>query len=267
MKLSAILLFVYLFSGSIAATEWKPLFNGKNLDGWQTYVSYQPESNDYNHQSTQTPRGINSDPRKVFTVADGSLRISGEEWGGITSEESFSNFHLRFEIKWGEKKWHPRLDARRDSGILYFAVGPQGAQSQHWMRSHEFQIQEGDCGDYHSLDGVTVDANVGNANEGDWKFFRYDPSLPLKTGIASRILKLGTLEKINYEKPFGEWNLMEVIANKGTIIHKVNGKEVLRLFNSQQKIDGKYQPLNAGKIQIQSEGAEVFYRNIEIKNL
>ena len=46
---------------------------------------------------------------------------------------------------------------------------PEGAQSGHWMRSHEFQLQEGDCADYHSLDGVTVDAHVGDANQGNWK--------------------------------------------------------------------------------------------------
>lgn len=267
MKLSAILFFVYLFSGTTSAAEWKSLFNGKNLEGWEIYVSYQPETNEYNLKSAHKPRGINNDPHKVFSVVDGKLRISGEEWGGITSTESFADFHLRFEVKWGEKKWPPRLDARRDSGVLYFAVGPHGAQSQHWMRSHEFQIQEADCGDYHSLDGVTVDAHVGDANEGDWKFFRYVPERPLKKDIAARILRLGSLEKVNYEKPHGEWNLMEIIVEKGKIIHKVNGQEVLRAYNSQQPINGKLQPLNSGKIQIQSEGAEVFYRNIEIKSL
>jgi len=267
MKSIVIASLSFLISLSAEAHEWKSLFNGRDLTGWETYLSFQPETNDYHLKSKHTPRGVGSDPLKVFSVVDGTLRISGEEWGGLTSKEEFSNFHLRFEVKWGEKKWPPRLDVKRDSGVVYFAVGPQGAENKHWMRGHEFQIQEGDCGDYHSLDKVTVDANVGDANEGDWKFFRYDPKLPLKTDIAARILKLGSLEHINYEKPLGEWNLMEIIADGKTLIHKVNGHEVLRAYHSQQTLDGKKIPLEKGKIQIQSEGAEVFYRNIEIKPL
>jgi hypothetical protein len=244
------------------SSEWRSLFNGKDLSGWQPYVSFQPETNAYNLVSKHTPRGINNDPKQVFSVVDGLLRVSGEEWGGLTSDEEFESFHLRFEVKWGEKKWHPRLDAPRDSGMLYFAVGPEGAQSSHWMRSHEFQVQEGDSGDYHSLDGVIIDAHGTDTNIGDWKFYAYDPKAPLRKDVAARFLKLG-----NYEKPSGEWDTMEVIADGTTLIHKVNGHEVFRGFNSRHLVDGKYQPLTRGKLQIQSEGAETFYRNIEIKAL
>ena len=251
-----------LSSTAALAGEWKSLFNGKDLSGWETYVSFQPETNDYNLVSKHKPRGVNNDPKKVFSVVDGWLRVSGEEWGGITTLEEFENFHLSFDVKWGEKKWHPRTEARRDSGILYFAVGPHGAQSAHWMRSHEFQVQEGDSGDYHSLDGVIIDVHAGDANEGDWKFYAYDPKAPLRKDIAARVLKLGL-----HEKPHGEWDTMEVISDGKTLIHKVNGHEVFRGFNSREKVDGKYVPLARGKLQIQSEGAEVFYRNIRIKSL
>ncbi|MBB3221097.1 3-keto-disaccharide hydrolase [Pseudoduganella umbonata] len=247
-------------SASAADGAWKPLFNGKDMSGWTTWVSMQPTSD--NMKTPTTIRGANNDPKKVFSVVDGMLRVSGEEWGGVHTVGEYANFHLKFDVKWGEKKWFPRLDAPRDSGLLYYGVGPEGAQSGHWMRSHEFQIQEGDCGDYHSLDGVTVDARVGDANQGDWKFFRYEPALPLRTGLAARILKKG-----NYEKPSGEWNTMEVIADGKTLIHIVNGHEVFRGENSLQKVDGKTVPLARGKFSIQSEGAETFYRNIMVKQL
>ena len=58
---------------------------------------------------------------------------------------------------------------------------------------------------------------------------------------------------------------MEVIARGTSITHIVNGNVVLRATNSRQVIDGKEVPLTRGKIQFQSEGAEVFYRKIEIK--
>lgn len=241
---------------------WKSLFNGKDLEGWEVYISYQPETNQFDLKSKHKPRGVGQDPLKVFSVVDGMLRVSGEEWGGLTTRDEYESFHLTMEMKWGDKKWPPREDAKRDSGILYFAVGEHGAQSSHWMRSHEFQIQEGDFGDYHSLNGVTVDANVTNANEGDWKFYRYDPKQPLTRRIATRILKRG-----DYEKPHGEWNTLEVIADGKTLIHKVNGHEVLRVFHSEETKKEGRMPLVRGKIQIQSEGAEVFFRNIQIRYL
>jgi hypothetical protein len=243
-----------------ASPGWTSLFNGKDLQGWTTWVSMQPPAKGV--EKPVTVRGLNNDPLHVFSVVDGMLRVSGEEWGAVTSQGEFDRFHLTFEFKWGMAKFPPRLGSPRDSGVLYYAVGPQGAQSGHWMRSHEFQLQEGDCGDYHSLDGVTVDAHVGDANEGDWKFFRYDPALPLRTGIAARILKRG-----NFEKPSGEWNTMEIIADGKTLIHIVNGHEVLRVENSRQTVDGKAVPLARGKLQIQSEGAEAFFRNMRVKRL
>ncbi len=239
---------------------WKSLFNGKDLSGWSTYVSMQPTTD--NMKVPTSIRGVNKDPLKVFSVVDGMIRISGEEWGSVSTLDEYENFHLKFEFKWGTKKFAPRANVVRDSGLLYYAVGPEGAQSGHWMRSHEFQLQEGDCADYHSLDGVMVDAHVGDANQGDWKFYRYDPKKPLKTDIAARILKLK-----DYEKPSGQWNTMEVIADGKTLIHIVNGKEVLRAFNSRQVVDGKVVPLTRGKFSLQAEGSEAYFKNIVVKQL
>jgi hypothetical protein len=243
-----------------AESGWTSLFNGRDLSGWTTWVSMQPTTP--NMKTPTSIRGLNNDPHHVFSVVDGMLRVSGEEWGAVSTVGEYENFHLKFEFKWGTKKWAPRLDAPRDSGLLYYAVGPEGAQNGHWMRSHEFQLQEGDCADYHSLDGVMVDAHVGDANEGDWKFYRYDPALPLRTGLHARILKRG-----NFEKPSGEWNTMEVIADGRTLIHVVNGHEVLRVENSRQTVDGKVVPLTRGKFSLQSEGSEAYFRNIQVKPL
>ncbi len=39
------------------------------------------------------------------------------------------------------------------------------------------------------------------------------------------------------------------------------------LYNSQQMENGQALPLKKGKLQIQSEGAEVFYKDIKIRSL
>jgi len=70
------------------------------------------------------------------------------------------------------------------------------------------------------------------------------------------------------EKPHGEWNTLELICFEGTSYHIVNGKVVMALYNSRYKNnDGKIVPLTKGRIQIQSEAAEVFYKNIQIKSI
>jgi hypothetical protein len=258
--LAAVIAAASSMASAADAGPWKSLFNGKDLAGWSTYVSMQPTGDGM--KVPTSIRGVNNDPRKVFTVVDGMLRVSGEEWGSVSTLEEYENFHLKFEFKWGSKKWAPRENVVRDSGLLYYAVGPEGAQSGHWMRSHEFQLQEGDCADYHSLDGVMVDAHVGDANQGNWKFYRYDPTLPLRKDIAARILK-----QADVEMPTGEWNTMEVIADGKTLIHIVNGREVLRVMNSRQLVDGKVVPLTRGKFSLQSEGSEAFFRNILVRPL
>jgi hypothetical protein len=60
------------------------------------------------------------------------------------------------------------------------------------------------------------------------------------------------------EKPTGEWNKVEVIVNNSDIIYLVNGQEVNRAKNPGPK---------AGRIMLQTEGAELYYRNIVLRKL
>ena len=68
--------------------DWISLFNGKDLEGWETYLSYQPGS------GTEEIIGVNKDPDNIFSVVDGSIRIDGRIWGALTSVEEFENYHL-----------------------------------------------------------------------------------------------------------------------------------------------------------------------------
>ena len=109
------------------------LFNGQNLDGWYTFLK---------------DRGRNNDPKKVFTVNNGLIQITGEEWGCIITEKEYENYHLTVEFKWGEKTFGSRIDKARDSGILLHSIGEDGAHGGIWMNSIECQIIEGGTGDF-----------------------------------------------------------------------------------------------------------------------
>jgi hypothetical protein len=222
MKCKLHFLLLVIFSTFFAATsfaqEFKALFNGKDLSGWYSFLKN---------------KGKNNDSNQVFTVNRGLLKITGQDFGYIVTEKSFTNFHLVVEFKWGEKKYPPRENAVRDNGICYYVV----ATDKVWPRSVECQIQEGDCGDFWLIDSVT--AIVDAVQQGPTK--------------NTRVKK-----KTDSEKPTGEWNRVEVIAIDGKCTHIVNGVVV----NEATEVS-----LRSGRILIQSEGAETYYRKIEIKEL
>ncbi len=255
-----------VFSCSPVFAQWQKLFNGKSLDGWDTYLgpAFDSVKNSFD---TLKVFGLNKDPNKVFSVVkeDGqpAIRISGENFGGISTKSELKNYHLKLEFKWGKKKSNPRKDKKRDSGILYHAVGKHGADFGFWMRSQEFQIQEGDCGDYWGVAGGSFEIPAKKNTEA----FIYDPSSQKllfneKSGNGRRCIKLG-----NPEKPTGEWNIIDLYCFDNTAVHVVNGVVVMILYHSSQLEKNGLVPLSQGKIQIQSEGAEVFYRNIQVEKI
>jgi hypothetical protein len=179
-------------------------------------------------------KGKNNDSDLVFSVKDGLLKITGKEFGYIATEKSFSDFHLIVEFKWGEKKYPPRENRVRDNGILYHAASADKV----WPRSIECQIQEGDCGDFWLIDSVTI--------------------VTVDSGRTKPTRNMRIIKQKDNEKPTGEWNRIEVISQKGKCTHIVNGMVVN---------EGTEASLRAGKIIIQSEGAEIYYRKIDIKEL
>jgi hypothetical protein len=180
----------------------------------------------------------------------------------MTTAETFGNVHVRLQVKWGEKKWGSKLNAARDCGLLYFVHGEPGFDHETWPRSIEFQIQEHDMGDLYALGTqITVPAR----QEG--RLWLYDPTAkPVqfvqKAPIGNRCVKLG-----DPEKPNGEWNTLDLICFNGDSIHIVNGVVVMRLHHA-ERLDGPVPaPLSAGQISLQTEGAEVFYRDVSVRTI
>ena len=247
-------------------SQWQSLFNGKDLTGWDTWLA--PPSNDSGTRISQIPIGLNNDPEHVFTVIDQNgekvIRISGNGWGGISTIKEYENYHLQLQFRWGTLKWKDKKDKKRDSGLLYHAVGPHGADYGAWMRSQEFQIQEGDCGDYWGVAGGIQDIHAVKKTDKDYV---YDPTGPLftfseKSEVGRHCIKAGDAEKIS-----GEWNTLDLYCHGDTSLHVINGKTVMILFHSRQLDSGREVPLTKGKLQIQSEGAEIFYKQIRLESL
>ncbi len=248
------------------AQEWTPLFD-KELSNFEVWMGIPhetvgglppgtPVSKDC-HEGT--PLGLGNDPRQVFTMTEAEgepvLHVSGEIFGGLTTIKEYGNYHLRIMVKWGEKKWPPRLDQLRDSGILYHCHGAHGAFWGVWKASAECQVQEGDLGDFISLAGTSGQVRIAPV-EGT-KRPRFDSSSDQYGGGYVSAYP-------EPDVPHGEWNLMEIYAVGDTSVHVVNGQVVMVVENLRKK-DGS--PLTSGQIQLQSEAAECFYRRMEIRSI
>lgn len=228
------------------------IFNGKDLSGFYTFLK---------------DRGRGVDPKKVFTVDNGAIHISGEEWGCVTSDQEFENFRLVVEFKWGEKTNAPRVENARDSGVLVHSTGADGGYSGVWMHSIECQLIEGGTGDLlvvgdgsdqFAITGLSVPGRAENSHVYDPKgkpltlhggrldWFGRDPDWKDVKGFRG---------KQDVEKPVGEWNRYECIADGDKMTVILNGVVVNACYDVLP---------HKGRIQIQSEGAELMVRRVDV---
>ncbi len=209
------------------------LFDGKDLSNFDTFL---------------TSKGLNSDPEHVFQVEDGVIHVSGKEMGYLITKQSYHEYYLRAEFKWGEGTYGSREGKARDSGILFNIQGEQKV----WPRSVEFQIMEGGTGDFWMTDGAALTGKDGKRVTGP-------------AGGAMKIDRFGKGPSENVvgfrdpvgevEKPHGEWNVLELVTQGRDVKQYVNGK----LVN-----EGTDPSPTEGKILFQSEGAEVYFRNMTL---
>lgn len=210
------------------------------------------------------PIGLNNNLKDVFTMIeeDGEpvLKITGEIFGCISSKETYENYHLSVMFKWGDKKWEPRLDKKRDSGILYHCYGEHGRFWNTWKTCLEYQVQESDLGDFIPLGGNSGNPKVGSPIvdiRGDFKDEKkFDPNSEAYS-IGEGYIHAAS----EHDKPHGEWNHLEIYIIGNNAVHIVNG-EIVMVVENAKKHDGTI--LDKGEIQIQSEAAECYYKQLTL---
>lgn len=224
-----------------------------------------------------------ADPLRVFSVVDQvdgapAIRISGERWGGLVTREAYRDYRLVVEFRWGPVTWGDRRNAARDSGVLVHCQGPDGNtgrdRSGPWMRSVEAQIIEGGVGDFilvagHDAEGTRLTPRLtvraGTDRDGEPV---YDPEGEAREFAGGRVNwfgrdpdwadRLGFRGARDVESPYGEWTRLEVIADGDRVTNVVNGTVVNR---------GERSSLASGRIMIQSEGAEIYLRRVDLEPL
>jgi hypothetical protein len=243
------------------------LFDGQSLSNFDTWLVDHHEA----------------DPERVFTVVDQidgapAIRISGKVWGGLLTKRAYRDYRLIVEYRWGGVTWGERKTRARDSGVLLHAQGrPGNTRSDFngpWLRSVEFQIIEGGVGDFILVSGygnegeqLRPELTVRSRKDRDGENV-FDPRGEPKVFSTGRINwwgrsedwedRLGFRGQQDVESPGQEWTRLEAVVEQGNLKYYVNGT----LVN-----EGTQSSFTEGRIMLQSEGAEIYFRRIDLEPL
>ena len=189
------------------------LFNGKNLDGWTLFA------NDPDVAATD-----------VFSVVDGNIRIAGQPFGFMRTNEKYTDVVLRAEWRWVG-------GLGSNSGI--FSLVQDGLLC--WPNAIECQLKAGSVGDVVLLGGSDV------------------KELDTPEGGARPRFPMVRKENESSEMPVGEWNLMEIIiTSDGGVDITVNGVHQNHVTNKN---------FTEGYIALQSEGGPLEFRNVTVTRI
>jgi hypothetical protein len=175
-------------------------------------------------------KGGTGRPQQVWQVEDGIIICKGTPLGYIRTEQAFADFKLQLEWRWPKDKKPGR------GGVLIRMTG----EDKIWPKSLEAQINSPDAGDFWGLVGYNLSG----------------PADRYKQIENEQFGKLTNLKKTKAaEKPPGEWNLYEILAEGPVVTLKINGQVVNRATGCD---------VEPGKICLTSEGDEIHFRNIRL---
>lgn len=218
--------------------------------------------------------GRDSDTNKVFTAEGSTLKVSGKVMGCVTTRKAYRDYRLSLEYRFVDNDVQLNKKDARDGGILFHSTGKDGVFWEVWMNSFECNIIQGATGDLIVVGDEKRKPGVYRCKG------RVDPTTRGKEsqlwspdGDVVEIVNTGRIRRPDVnpewknliseplspnEKPIGEWNKVEVVCN---------GDKAEFFFNGMKT--GEYWDLSPsyGRIQLQSEGFGIEYRNIVLSPL
>lgn len=243
------------FTPAFGAVEhWKPIFNGKNLDGWVMKINHHPAGENW---------------RDTFQVKDGVLQVSydnypsfKDEFGHLIYKTPLANYRLRLEYRFmgpsppGAQAW-----AVRNSGVMLHGQAPEAmALDQPYPIAVEAQLLGGTPGVTRPTGAVCTPGTTVSIG-----------GVPQKAHC------------INSTAPTfqdGQWVRFEVEVHGARLVrHFVNGRKVMeygdiqldpsefKRFANIDPGDAKVGPLDHGYISLQAESGPIEFRHIELMRL
>ncbi len=178
-----------------------------------------------------------SDPGASTWRRDGdTLLCSGAPQGYLMSEASWVNCVLTLE--W---RWDPAAEgATRNSGVLLRAQPAEDGAWTVWPRCIEAQLMSGRAGDFVRIGDFPMQTAAAGTQG------------PARTqGIVARAAAA-------VERPIGEWNRYEILADRGDVVVRLNGVIVNQGASAAEL---------PGALALQSEGAPLAFRALTIQPL
>ena len=246
------ILAVAMFAGlELRAEKYRPIFNGKNLDGWTVKIKGHPAGKNF---------------KDTFRVEDGVMKVGytgygkfDDRFGHIFYKQKFSHYRIRLEYRFvgdqiqGGPGW-----AFRNSGIMLHCQDPKTMRvEQDFPVSIEVQLLGG------GATGRRTTANLCTPGTN----VVMDGKLQTRHCFSSK------------SKTYrgDQWVKVEVEVRGGEVIeHFVNGESVMRYTKAQydprdadakQLIKKGQLELTEGYISLQSESHPVEFRKIEVQQL
>jgi hypothetical protein len=208
------------------------------------------------------------DTNRVFQMKNGVLRCGDEDMGYVATKIPYRDYQLRVEYRWGRK--NPKDKYVRNSGVLLHGVGPDGAHNGVWMTSIECQLAQGCEGDLIVIRGknedgqpfpATISSRTVKAADGktrwspDGEPTRYSGKQFWSKHQPFFEELIDTRGKDDVASPIGEWTQVECLCRGSRITIRINGEIVNECYDAHPA---------GGKILLQAEGHEVFFKNLEI---
>jgi len=182
---------------------------------------------------------VNTAP-DTWHVRGGMIICSGHPTGVMRTEKEYENYILHVE-------WM-HMEPGGNSGVFAWSSANPAAPSP-FPSGIEIQMLELEWPNLHKKDGVTPPAAYVHGElfgVNGVKIVPDNPRGPRSMSIENRC------------KGRGEWNVYDVVAVDGVMKLSVNGKFVNGFSRSSQK---------KGYLCLESEGAEIHFRNIRILEL
>ena len=240
------------FADDKPAGEWKPMFDGKTLDGWT------PKIKGY---------ALGDNFGDTFKVTDGKMVVGYEKYdafdnkfGHIFHKEKYSHYRVRVEYRFvGEQcKGGPGW-AIRNSGLMLHGQTPETMR-----KDQEFPVS------------IEVQLLGGNGKDPRTTANMCSPGTNIV--LADKLFTTHCTNSVSKTFAGDQWVTVEVEVNgSGKIKHFINGEQVMEY--EQPQLDpkdkdaakilekAKEKLLSEGTISLQSESHPVEFRKVEIKQL
>jgi hypothetical protein len=234
-------------SKSAKPSKWIPLFNGKDLSGWQIKIAGQQLG--VNHLNT-------------FRVEDGILKIKYDQYkmfdsqfGGLYTTKPYTNYRLKAEYRFigeltpGAPSW-----GYRDSGVQFHCQHPKTMDlSQNFPICLEYNLHGGNGKDERPVGEICLSGTLVDID-----------------GVPSKSCNPAKVKRTIHGD---QWATLEIDVQGNLIKQYINGEEIISYTNPRYDpthakgktfIKDGVSALYSGYISLQSNSHPIEFRKIEI---